>query len=152
ASSLRYAALTQPLPLKLKEIQRQTLDDDTLLLEYALGKERSYLWAVTPYSIAGYELPKRAEIEAAVRRVYESFSIGGAASTNKSALEASRALSRMLLGPVAGRLGTKQLLIVGPGALQYLPFGALPRPETEGRGDGGRGRQGDKETRRQGDK
>ncbi|MEJ7710943.1 MAG: hypothetical protein WKF84_14030 [Pyrinomonadaceae bacterium] len=37
----RYAALVQPQPLKLTEIQAQ-LDADTLLLEYALGEERSY--------------------------------------------------------------------------------------------------------------
>ena len=144
ASSPRYAALTQPLPLKLKEIQRQTLDDNTLLLEYALGKERSYLWAVTSSSITSHELPKRAEIEVAVRRVYASFSIGGGAPTSQRGAEASRALSRMLLGPVAGQLGTRRLLIVPTGVLQYLPFGALPVPETR--------RQGDKETRRQGDK
>ncbi len=42
-TSPRYAALTQPAPLSLKEIQQQVLDDDSLLLEYALGEERSYL-------------------------------------------------------------------------------------------------------------
>jgi len=36
--SPRYAALTQPQPLKFAQIQQQ-LDADTLLLEYALGEE-----------------------------------------------------------------------------------------------------------------
>mgnify|MGYP003336862688 CR=1 FL=1 len=49
-------------------------------------------------------------------------------------------LSRMLLGPVASQLGAKRLVIVGQGALQYLPFGALPEPSTR--------RQGDAATRR----
>src|SRR5581483_6932442 len=65
------AAATQPQPLSLTEIQQQVLDADTLMLEYALGDERSDLWAVTPDSIASFELPKRAEIEAAARRVYD---------------------------------------------------------------------------------
>jgi tetratricopeptide (TPR) repeat protein len=56
-----HYALTQPQPLKLTEIQAQ-LDADTLLLEYALGEERSYLWAITKDSLKGYELPKEAEI------------------------------------------------------------------------------------------
>ena len=56
--SPRYAALTDPVPLKLKEIQRQSLDRDTLLLEYALGEERSFLWAVTPTSLRAYTLPR----------------------------------------------------------------------------------------------
>jgi hypothetical protein len=70
-TSPRFAALTQPQPLTLAEIQRQALDADTLLLEYSLGKERSFLWVVTPTSINSYELPKREVIEAAARRVYE---------------------------------------------------------------------------------
>jgi tetratricopeptide (TPR) repeat protein len=71
ARSPRYAALTQPQPLGLVEIQQQTLDEDTLLLEYALGEKRSYLWLVSQHSIDNYELPPRADVEAATRRVYE---------------------------------------------------------------------------------
>jgi CHAT domain-containing protein len=40
--------------------------------------------------------------------------------------QASAALSQMLLGPVESQLGTKRLLIVSDGALQYIPFDALP--------------------------
>src|SRR6266545_2153773 len=68
ARSPRYAALTQPQPLGLAEIQQQALDEDTLLLEYALGEKRSYLWLVSQRSIDSYELPPRAELEAAARR------------------------------------------------------------------------------------
>src|SRR5262249_39027609 len=68
--SPHYAALTNPVPLKLKEIQRQSLDRDTLLLEYALGEERSFLWAVTPSSLRAYTLPRRSEIEAVALRAY----------------------------------------------------------------------------------
>lgn len=70
-NSPRYAALTQPRPLTLKEIQSQVLDQDSVLLEYSLGNERSYLWAVTPNSITSYELPKREEIEKSARELYE---------------------------------------------------------------------------------
>ena len=37
-------------------------------------------------------------------------------------------LSHTLLGPVANLLGTKKLVIVAAGALQYVPFAALPSP------------------------
>src|SRR5262249_25660713 len=40
------------------------------------------------------------------------------------------ALSQMLLGPAVSQLGAKRLLIVADGALQYLPFGALPVPDS----------------------
>lgn len=68
-TSPRYAALTQPRPLSLPAAQ-QLLDGDTVLLEYSLGTERSFLWAVTPEAIKSYELAKRTEIEAAARQFY----------------------------------------------------------------------------------
>jgi len=135
ARSPRYAALTQPQPLSLAEIQQQALDEDTLLLEYALGEKRSYLWLVSQRSIDSYELPPRAEVEAAARRVYEL----GAARPKRGTppdphlIAQARALSNMLLGPVVTRLGGKRLVVVAPGALSYLPFAALPAPDDKKR-------------------
>jgi CHAT domain-containing protein len=132
AKSPHYAALTQPQPLQLSEIQ-QLLDADTMLLEYALGDERSYLWAVTTTSLSSYVLPKRSEIETAARKFYELLSLAdGMNGTNGT--DAAMALSRMLLAPVAAQLGKKRLLLVTEGALQYVPFGALPAPKDEGGG------------------
>jgi CHAT domain-containing protein/Tfp pilus assembly protein PilF len=135
ARSPRYAALTQPQPLGLTEIQQQVLDEDTLLLEYALGEQRSYLWLVSQRSIDSYELPPRAEIEAATRRVYELFTTCPKRGTppDPQLIAQTRTLSRMLLGPVALQLGGKRLVVVAPGALSYLPFAALPAPEDEKR-------------------
>src|SRR6266498_1628193 len=131
ARSPRYAALTQPQPLGLTEIQQQALDEDTLLLEYALGEKRSYLWLVSQRSIDSYELPPRAELEAVARRVYELLTARPKRGTppDPQFVVQARTLSRMLLGPVAQRLGGKRLVVVAPGALSYLPFAALPAPE-----------------------
>jgi CHAT domain-containing protein/Tfp pilus assembly protein PilF len=150
AASPRYAALTHPQPLGLAEIQRQALDDDALLLEYALGEERSYLWAVTKTSITGHELPPRKEIEETANRVRglltaRNRTVKFEAADEKRARiaqadvdypKAAAALSRMLLGPVADQLEKKRLLIAADGALQYTPFAALPAPVTGRRGDG----------------
>ena len=57
-------------PLAIAAIQ-ELLDDRTLLLEYALGDERSYLWVVTRSSLTSRELPKRADVEGAARLVYD---------------------------------------------------------------------------------
>jgi CHAT domain-containing protein len=135
ARNPRYAALTQPQPLTLAEIQQQALDEDTLLLEYALGEKRSYLWLVSHRSINSYELPPRAEVEAATRRVYELLIERPKRGTppDPQLIAQARALSRMLLGPVAQRLSGKRLVVVAPGALSYLPFAALPAPEDEKR-------------------
>jgi CHAT domain-containing protein len=137
--SPRYAALTQPQPLGLTEIQQQALDEDTLLIEYALGEKRSYLWLVSHRSIDSYELPPRAELEAAARRVYELLTVRPKrwVPPDPQFIAQAKTLSGMLLGPVAPRLGGKRLVVVAPGALSYLPFGALPPPEDEKRPAGG---------------
>ncbi|MEW6735515.1 MAG: CHAT domain-containing protein [Acidobacteriota bacterium] len=129
-NSPRYAILTQPQSLSLKEIQEQVLDQDTLLLEYALGKESSYLWAVTTNSISSYKLPKRDEIEALAKTVYQLLSTVDNVSTNDKItdLEAITKLSQIILEPVAKQLGKKRLLIVSDGVLHYIPFAALLLP------------------------
>ena len=66
-----YASLAHPEALNLRDVQSGLLDQDTLLLEYSLGEERSFLWAVTPNSITTFELPRRSVIEGSARKVYE---------------------------------------------------------------------------------
>ncbi|MBI1763821.1 MAG: CHAT domain-containing protein [Acidobacteria bacterium] len=154
AASSRYAALTQPQPLKPAEIQ-QLLDPDTLLLEYALGAERSFLWAVTATTLDSFELPKRTAIEAAAQRVYQLLTARNQRPPGETATQwrarvrqadaayrvAAAALSQMLLGPVAAQWGNNRLLIVAQGSLQFIPFAALPAPEMERQRDGETGRQ-----------
>lgn len=136
----RYAALTYPRPLTLKEIQTQVLDPDTLLLEYSLGEERSYVWAVTSSSNTSYDLPKRTEIESAARRFYDLLNARNVRVKNDTSQQrnariekadaeipkAAAALSQMVLAPVAGQLGNKRLIIVADDVLHFVPFGALP--------------------------
>jgi CHAT domain-containing protein/predicted negative regulator of RcsB-dependent stress response len=141
ARSPRYAALTEPQPLGLAEIQQQVLDPDTLLLEYSLGDDASYLFVVSQTSITSHGLPKRAEIEEEARRVRGLLTApqpqpGDTEAKHQARVKEARAsywtraaeLSRMLLGPVASQLGRKRLVIVADGALQYIPFAALPAP------------------------
>ncbi|MGH2416403.1 MAG: hypothetical protein ACRDEA_22455 [Microcystaceae cyanobacterium] len=113
-SSPKYAALQYPQPLKLPEIQQQ-LDKDTLLLEYSLGKERSYLWVVTPNSLNSYELPGYKQIEKAARNFRNDLQQPTAGNlTAKAATE----LSQLILAPIADKLGQKRLVIVALRAAQ----------------------------------
>lgn len=151
ASSPRYAALVQPSPLTLAQAQREVLDADTLLLEYALGDQRSFVWAVTPDSVKSFELPGRARVEEEARRVYELLTARNQqpkGETNRQRPErlgraeaeyeeAAASLARMVLGPVAGELGRKRLVVVADGALQYIPFAALPVPAAGGEASAG---------------
>jgi CHAT domain-containing protein/tetratricopeptide (TPR) repeat protein len=112
--------------LTLSGVQ-ELLDANTVLLEYSLADEQSFLWAVTPTSVTARVLPKRSAIEAAARDVQRGWSAPGGQPGSSGSPQAER-LSRMLLAPVAGELGSKRLVIVADGALQYIPFGALPSP------------------------
>src|SRR2546430_11773151 len=62
-ASPRYASLTAGKPLSLADVQQRVLDDQTVLVEYSLGMDASYLWAVTKGGAAIYKLPARTTIE-----------------------------------------------------------------------------------------
>ena len=141
-SSPQYSAMTQPQPLTLKEIQQQVLDSDTVLLEYALGEERSYLWVVSASGLKSYALPRRSEIEKSVREVVELLSARGTYVRSELPLQkkeriaradaqlptVAAQLSQMVLAPASAELGNKRLVLVTDGSLQHVPFAMLPVP------------------------
>jgi CHAT domain-containing protein len=123
-----YAALTQPQPLTLKEIQQQVLDPDTLLFEYSLGEEHSYLWAGTQNSLSFYELPPRSQIEADAQAYFDL--VANDIQNRQELEEKAARLSATLLGPVASEMKAKRLVIVSDGQLENVPFAALPMPSS----------------------
>jgi CHAT domain-containing protein/Flp pilus assembly protein TadD len=133
-----------PAVSSLAEVQTQLLDGDTILLEYALGEDRSYLWAVTADSLHSYQLPSASSLETTGREVYklltarqavgetiESGYLANVEDSDRLYTEKARELSQMLLGQVADQLGSKRLVIVSEGILQYIPFEALPAPQPQ---------------------
>jgi CHAT domain-containing protein/Tfp pilus assembly protein PilF len=141
AKDPHYAFLSEPLTLSIEEIQQQVLDKDTVLLEYSLGDERSYVWVVRQNTFVSYELPGRKAIEKASRNLYDLLIARQTlqqpsgiinrdllAKADRDYEQQATELSEMLLGRVAAMLGSSKLLIVTDGALQYVPFGALPLP------------------------
>jgi len=127
AESPRYAALAQSAsrPSALPLIQRGLPGDDTLLLEFFVGEEKSYLWLVSGDALNGFTLPGRAQVEEAAALVMSPLTEHG----TREEFEAKAAdLSRLLLGQAAPQLGRKRLVIIADGALEYVPFAALPAP------------------------
>lgn len=135
-----HASLTQTQVLSTEEIRAQARPD-TVLLEYALGERRSYLWVVTLNSITGYELPSRAVIEKLANEVYslliarqpvvdEALADYRRRVEEADAKYQSRAaeLSNLLLGKAASQITGKRLVVVSDGALHRIPFEALPEP------------------------
>ena len=129
SSSPAYADIEYPQPLEISDIQERVLDRDTLLLQYALGKERSFLWAVTTDEMAVYLLPPRAEIETAARKFRDTLTNNLKRRLPHLSHAAATELGEMVLAPIRDRLATdfkgKRLLVVADGALHYTPFAAL---------------------------
>lgn len=142
-SNPRFAELVRGKTLNLAEIQR-LLDERTLLLEYRLGDERSYLWVISQTKFESYELPRRAEIESEARQYYELLTERNRALKNETITQRqtriqaadqklqalAERLHRMLITPIGAAAG-QRLVIVGDGALQYVPFSALLRSANE---------------------
>ena len=124
ARSPRYAALVEPQPVRLDDLRQGVLDGRTALVEYALGEERSYVWVITSSSFTSRRLPGRLQIETAARRAYDALTDPNASD----ARESLRALGRLLLDPIVDRLAADRVAVVTEGALQYIPFAALPDP------------------------
>ena len=145
-TSPRYASITQPQALTVAEIQRQVLDPDTLLLEYSLGAERSFLWAVSSSGLSSYELPKREAIQEVARQVLDLLTARSVSKSGEGVSararriaeadarlpEAAHQLSEIVLRPVVPLLSGKRLLVIPDGVLQYVPFAMLPVPVTTG--------------------
>jgi CHAT domain-containing protein/tetratricopeptide (TPR) repeat protein len=150
AASPRYASLTQPAPLSLADVQQQVLDDKTVLLEYNLGKQNSYLWAVTQGGVSLYKLPARSALDQQAidlraqlvpsklrTRLVGADVAGGqtrglglsAAPADNAAVtafaNASNALYKAVVEPAAKDIGDKRILVVADGSLNYIPFEAL---------------------------
>jgi len=123
-----YDQITRPTAWDLPQIQKQLVGDDgTVLLEYSLGPEHSYVWVVTATSITSHELEPEAKIDSAAKTVYELLNVPPA-SGDKTA-EAIEKLGAMIVDPVLAEIkNRRRLIIVADGALHFIPFQVLSAP------------------------
>jgi CHAT domain-containing protein len=122
AKSPKYAALKYPQPLTLAQVQQQILDPDTALLQYSVGKEKSYLWIISKNGFTSHILPAQKEIETAARELLNAIQYGKDDTANIN--QAANQLSQLILTPAA-KLNQKRLIIVPDGVLSYVPFSTL---------------------------
>jgi CHAT domain-containing protein len=147
AASPRYATLTANKPMTLAEVQQSVLDDQTVLLEYALQVDDSYLFAVSKDAVSLFKLPARAAVEkyatelraqlipsklqrriVGIDVVEANRGLGIATSAPEEAapfVTAANNLYKVALEPAASMIGEKRLMIVADGALNYVPFEVL---------------------------
>ena len=130
--SPQFASLTAPEPLTALRIQ-QSLDEDSVLLQYALGHGKSYVWIATNDTLAALELADRATIEAAARRALDSVRTYSPNASGRAPYSADlKALADLVLAPVAEYLEKPRIVLALDGALQYIPFAVLPLEHPSG--------------------
>jgi CHAT domain-containing protein/tetratricopeptide (TPR) repeat protein len=122
AANPKRGNLTAPQPLSAAEL-RAALDADSVLIEYALGVEQSYVWVVTREQVRAVTLMDRKTIEEAAKRVYAGLRTPQGGATLRQDLQR---LADLVLTPVVPLLTKNRLLVAADGALQYVPFAALP--------------------------
>jgi CHAT domain-containing protein len=104
---------------------------DAIILFYALGPEKSYLWAISAQSASLFPLPKQSEIESRVQQYQKA--ILRSSDPLKENNEAASALYSMILAPASAMIPSgSRVFIVPDGALNGLNFETLIKP-----GDGG---------------
>lgn len=127
-----FVDVSAPRPVSPQEIS-EGLEPGTMLLEYSLGEDRSFLWTIEPGRVRSFPLPAQAKIEPLARQVYREMSQGESGSAHPG--QAAERLSRILLGPAWADRAIKKapplqrLVVVPDGALALLPLAALPVPD-----------------------
>lgn len=117
-----------PPAVSMNHVQ-QALATNEIIVAYWLGPRRSYAWAVTQNDVRSVELPAETHIDLRARSFSELATLPDARGAD--ALDrAGVRLSNLVWRPVAEQVGTRRIVLVTDGALQTVPFAALPSPGT----------------------
>ncbi len=101
------------------------------ILFYSLGRERSYLWAITPHETQLFPLPGAPQIESWVEAHQKA--IQKSSDLLKSAPPAALSLYSALIAPAAALIADNPRVFVIPdGALHALNFETLLEPTADG--------------------
>lgn len=142
--SFQYQTLTTSGDFDLANFKNSILDDHTLLVEFFLGEQRSYLWLVSQTNTWSYVLPAEQAINEKTDRItrllndraihpgedLEEYSERVAAAERAYWQEAQE-LSNWLLAQAADKLGNHRLIIVADKQLHYVSLAALPSPQAD---------------------
>ena len=119
-------------PLDAREMQA-ALGNGTVLIQYALGSEKSYAWVVTHDAVHAVQLPGRAAIDGAAREVFNDLKHAQLSDPSAREAQARRdRLADLIVVPIQEFLDRPLVLIAADGALQYVPFTTLSTRSPDG--------------------
>lgn len=137
-ASPAYAALQQPQPITVKELQTALLDASSALVAYHLGAKHSYAWVIDRDAITVQTLPPTTKIDEVARRYHQALSreVDALAEaerdkTARAARVSGAELARLVVKPIEARVKGRRMLVVADGSLNYVPFAALPASSGE---------------------
>ncbi|MBF2046123.1 MAG: CHAT domain-containing protein [Elainella sp. C42_A2020_010] len=136
-----FSYIDSTSPLNFSEIQQDVLDDDTVLLQYAIGEQQSYLWVVPHQGeMTTFTLPGRKVIEPAAKKFLSEVERSGIRPGSEpeevkftgdqlySLIFQDAKTQQSIMTQLQGK---KRILIAADGILHTIPFAALPLPTTE---------------------
>ncbi|HUJ12815.1 MAG TPA: CHAT domain-containing tetratricopeptide repeat protein [Thermoanaerobaculia bacterium] len=138
AKDPRYAALEFPEPVTVAEVQHRLLSPRTVLVEYHLGAERSYVWVISHDRLWTRVLPGEHRIDDLARTYHRLLSRDPLSMTPHQAANGARALRRtgaalwrMVIGPISTQIAGREIVLAPDGGLYYVPFSTLIEPDGE---------------------
>jgi CHAT domain-containing protein/tetratricopeptide (TPR) repeat protein len=138
-ANARYGGVVRPQPLNLAAMQRDWMDEKTVLLEYWLSANESYLWVLTKHDLRSIRLPARGPIDAKSQllrtllatwaRIPPGLSFKDLPSYRSSLDDQIRRraseLGELVLKGIGKTLRRENIVIVPDGSLCRLPFDIL---------------------------
>lgn len=122
----RYEQIEPARPLDALAMERQLQTGDSLLV-YWLAEPRSFLWVISKGRCQAFVLASRREIEKLSNQFVKLLASSDPHDTEASQ-EVGRALTARILAPASAALAGTRWIVVADGALQRVPFAALPNP------------------------
>ncbi|HEY7161786.1 MAG TPA: tetratricopeptide repeat protein, partial [Acidobacteriota bacterium] len=131
-SNPRFADLQYPVPLKLSEAQA-LLDDETVLLEYFVGKNKSTLFEITNKDVHVHPILGETQLSKLIQALREELQqpesvLQLTEQSHSRYVKSAFDLYLKLMKPAESSLQSKTRIVIAPdGVLNYLPFESLLR-------------------------
>lgn len=129
-SNPRFADLQYPVPLKLTEA-KALLDDETILLEYFVGKNNSELFAITNKDVHVYPIVGETQLSKSIQLLREELQkpesvLQLTEQSYSRYVKLASNLYSMLMKPAESSFQSNTRIVIAPdGVLNYLPFESL---------------------------
>lgn len=129
SKNMKFTNLISPRLYTYEEIRDRLLDRETALIEYYVGRERSFVFLATSEKLHISSLPGREELKILINNYLNFLTLKN--TPQFKGTSGGQRLYELLVGPFRNILsrGIKKLIIVPDSSLLYLPLEALVLPD-----------------------